>query len=264
STAQGAMTRCDGLSFTLIPARAGIQPGSPPSRRRADQSTTLEAAPPLTKPAPNALVIQEAAQLARPAGMLELTQRLRLHLADALAGHRELLADFFQRVVGVHADAETHAQHALFARRERSEHARRGLAQVRLDGGVDRQDRVLVLDEIAEMRILFVADRSLERQRLLGDLENLAHLFERHAELLGQFRRRRLAADLVEHLARGAHDLVYGLDHVHRDADSARLIGDRSRDRLPDPPGGVGGEFVAAAIFEFIDRLHQADIAFLD
>src|SRR5262249_54914077 len=193
STAQGAMTRCDGLSFTLIPARAGIQPGSPPSRRRADQSTTLEAAPPLTKPAPNALVIQEAAQLARPAGMLELTQRLRLDLADALAGHRELLADFFQRVVGVHADAETHAQHALFARRERSEHARRGLAQVRLDGGVDRQDRVLVLDEIAEMRILFVADRSLERQRLLGDLENLAHLFERHAELLGQFLRRRLA-----------------------------------------------------------------------
>ena len=37
-----------------------------------------------------------------------------------------------------------------------------------------------------------------------------------------------------------------------------------ARDRLPDPPGGIGREFVAAAVFELIDRLHQADIAFLD
>ena len=36
------------------------------------------------------------------------------------------------------------------------------VAQVRLDGGVDRQDRVLVLDEVAEMRILLVADRSFQ------------------------------------------------------------------------------------------------------
>src|SRR5262249_20247226 len=75
---------------------------------------------------------------------------------------------------------------------------------------------------------------------------------------------RRLAADLVQHLARGAHDLVDGLDHVHGDADSARLVSDRAGDGLPDPPGGVGREFVAAAILELIDGLHQADIAFLD
>ena len=83
--------------------------------------------------------------------MLQLAQRLCLDLADAFARHRELLADLFERVVGVHADAEAHAQHALLARRERGEHARRGLAQVRLDRRVDRQDRVLVLDEIAEV-----------------------------------------------------------------------------------------------------------------
>src|SRR5947207_4105150 len=108
------------------------------------------------------LVIQKTAQLPRPRRMLELAQRLGLDLADALAGHRELLADLFQGVVGVHADAEAHAKDPLLARRERSEHARRGLAQVRLDRGVDRQNRVLVLDEIAEMRILLVADRGLE------------------------------------------------------------------------------------------------------
>src|SRR6266545_1643064 len=96
--------------------------------------------------------------------MLQLAQRLRLDLPDALARHRELLADFFQRVVGVHADAEAHAKNALLAWCERGEHPRRGLAQVRLDRGVDRQDRVFVLDEIAEMRILLVADRRLERE----------------------------------------------------------------------------------------------------
>jgi hypothetical protein len=31
---------------------------------------------------------------------------------------RELLADHFQRVFGVHADAEAHAQHAFLARRQ--------------------------------------------------------------------------------------------------------------------------------------------------
>src|SRR5947207_14753465 len=108
-------------------------------------------------------VVQEAAQLPRPARMLELAQRLGLDLADALAGHRELLADLFQRVVGVHADAEAHAQHALFTRRERSEHARGGLAQLRLNRRVDRQDRVLFLDEIAAMPALLVAGPGFQR-----------------------------------------------------------------------------------------------------
>ncbi len=51
---------------------------------------------------------------------------------------------------------------------------------------------------------------------------------------------------------------------MHRDADGARLVGDRAGDGLPDPPGGVGRELVAAAVLELVDRLHQADVAFLD
>src|SRR5208282_2538282 len=101
--------------------------------------------------------------------MLEFPQRPGFDLADALARQGELLADFLQRVVGVHADAEAHAQHAFFARYEKSENARRGLAQVRLDRGVDRQDRVLVLDEVAEVGILLAADRRFEREWLLGN-----------------------------------------------------------------------------------------------
>src|SRR6202000_2788781 len=109
-------------------------------------------------------------QLPRPRRVLQLAQGLRLDLTDAFARDRELLADFFQRVVGVHADAKAHAQHALFARGERGQHARRGFAQVRLDRGINGEDRVFVLDEIAEVRILFVTDRGFERERLFRDL----------------------------------------------------------------------------------------------
>src|SRR5215208_7758012 len=110
-------------------------------------------------------VVEEAPELARPARVLEFAKGLGLDLADTLAGHRELLADLFEGVVGVHADAEAHAQHALLARRERGENARRRLAQVRLDRRVDGQDRILVLDEVAEVRILLVADGRLEGDR---------------------------------------------------------------------------------------------------
>src|ERR1700739_256581 len=102
--------------------------------------------------------------------MLELPQRLRFDLTDTLARHRELLADLFERVVGVHADAEAHAQHALLAWRERGQHPRHRLLEVLLYGGIDRDDGVLVLDEITQVRILLVANRRLERDRLLGDL----------------------------------------------------------------------------------------------
>ena len=50
--------------------------------------------------------------------MFQLPQRFRLDLTNTFARHRELLADLFERVVCVHADAEAHAQHAFFARRQ--------------------------------------------------------------------------------------------------------------------------------------------------
>ena len=83
--------------------------------------------------------------------MFQFPQGLGFDLPNAFAGDRELLADFFQRVVGVHADAEAHAQHALFTRRQRRQNPRRRLTQVRLNGGFDRQHRVAVFDEVTQV-----------------------------------------------------------------------------------------------------------------
>ena len=114
------------------------------------------------------------------------------------------------------------------------------------------------------MRIFLLADGRLERDGLLRDLLGLAHLVDRNIHALGDLFGSGLAAKLLHQLPAGADLLVDRLDHVHRDADRARLVGDGAGDGLANPPSRVGREFVAAAPLELIRALHQADIAFLN
>src|SRR5688572_17009699 len=81
---------------------------------------------------------EEASQLLTAAWMPQLAQRLRFYLPDALARDVELLADFFQRVVGVHVDAEAHAKHLGFTRGQLRKYRVGGLAQRFHRGLVDR------------------------------------------------------------------------------------------------------------------------------
>src|SRR6188508_806068 len=166
-----------------------------------------------------ASILEETPQLLAAARVPQLAQRLGLDLPDALARDVELLADFLERVVGIHVDTEAHAQDLGFARREAGEHRVRRLAQRLGRRGVDRRFDRRILDEIAEMRILVVADRRLHRDRFFRDLEHLADLVLGHLHTYGQLVRRRLAPHFLEHLPRDAVELVDRLDHVHRDAD---------------------------------------------
>ena len=74
----------------------------------------------------------------------------------------------------------------------------------------------------------------------------------------------RLAAQLLLEFALRADELVDGFNHVHRDADGARLVRDSARDRLAHPPRRVCRELIAPAVIELVDGLHQAEIALLD
>src|SRR6185437_13319984 len=169
---------------------------------------------------PQRSALDEALELLRAARVAELAERLRLDLADALAGHLEVLADLLEGVVALLADAEAHAEHLLLARRQGLEHLPRLLGEVHVDHRLGRREDALVLDEVAEMRILLLADGRLEADGLLGDL---ADLVERQLHLLGDLLRGRLAAVLLHEVARCADELVDRLDHVHGDADRARL-----------------------------------------
>src|SRR5690606_10054670 len=129
---------------------------------------------------------------------------------------------------------------------------------------VDRRLHGGVFNEIAQVRVFVVTDRGFHGDRLFGDLQYLADLVLGHFHALAQLFRSGLAAHFLQHLARDAVELVDRLDHVHRDTDGARLVGDRAGDRLANPPGGVGRELVTATVFELVHRLHQADVAFLN
>src|SRR5690349_12252846 len=139
---------------------------------------------------------QKGAQLPRSGRVAELAQRLGFDLADALAGDREVLADLLERVLAAVADAEPHLDHLLLARRQRLEHRLGLLLEVEIDHRVRRRHHLAVFDEVAKMRILLLADRRFERDRLLRDLEDLAHLRYRDVHALGDLFRRRLASEL--------------------------------------------------------------------
>src|SRR3546814_4869266 len=73
-----------------------------------------------------------------------------------------------------------------------SDLASHSFLEVRLYGRVDWNDRVLVLNEVAQMGIFLVADRRFKADRFLGDIHHLAPFFKRHREALGHFLGRRL------------------------------------------------------------------------
>ncbi len=196
--------------------------------------------------------------------MAQLAQRLGFDLADALARDLEVLTHLFERVVGLLADAEAHAQDLLLARRQRREHLPRLLGQVHRDDGVGGRQDALVLDEVTEARVVFLADGRVQRHRLLRELEDLPDLVERQLHLGADLVGRRLAPELLDQVAARADELVHRLDHVHRNADRPRLVGDRARDGLTDPPGRVRRELVPALVVELVDRPHEADVALLD
>src|SRR6185369_7242148 len=119
-------------------------------------------------------------------------------------------------------------------------------------------------DKLAELGLLLVADRLLERdRRLRGALDRL-DLVGRDARVVGDLLGGGLAAQLRDELALGAADLVELLDDVDRDADRARLVGERTGDRLADPPRRVGRELEALAVVELLRRADQTERALLD
>ncbi len=196
--------------------------------------------------------------------MPQLPQRLSLNLADALARNREILAHFLQRVLAAILQPEPQPDDLLLARRKRLEHFRSLLVKVQIDDLLGGRQRRLVDEKIAQMRFVLFSHRRFERNRLLRDAHHPPDLMDRQFHLGGQFFAGRFPAQFLHQGARTANQLVDGLDHVDRNADRARLIGNGARDGLPHPPRRVSRELVTPPVLELFHRLHQPDIAFLN
>ena len=175
-----------------------------------------------------------------------------------------MLADLLQGVVAGHLDAKAHPQNLGLARRQAVQNIFHHITQTGLHGGLHGSGVGAVLDEVAQVGVVIVANRSLHGDRLFGDLHDLADLVFRDLHPGRQHAGIGLKAELLQMLPADTVHLVDGLDHVHRNADGAGLIGNRAGDGLANPPGGIGGELVAAAVLKFVNRFHQADVALLD
>ena len=129
---------------------------------------------------------------------------------------------------------------------------------------IRRHDRLGVLDEVAELAVAVLAERGVQRDRLAAVLLHLDDLLRGHVELAAQLLWRGLAAEVLQHLPLHAGELVDDLDHVHRDADGAGLVGHRAGDRLADPPRRIGRELEALGVVELLDRTDETEVALLD
>src|SRR5713226_193912 len=138
-----------------------------------------------TKTASSRRLLQIIPQLLRTRRVAQLAQRLRLNLPDALAGDAEALADLLQRPLVAVDQPEPELQNAPLPGGEGVEDVLDLVVEHGQRGGVGGGDRLLVLHEVAQVGVLLLADGRLQGDRVLGDLDDLAHLLRGDAHLLG-------------------------------------------------------------------------------
>ena len=130
--------------------------------------------------------------------------------------------------------------------------------------GVLGERQLCIGQEVPELVVVLVSDRRLQRDRGLRAPQDRFDFFRREVQIGGDLGRCGVAVQLCSQDPLGVADLVQPLDLVYRQADRPGLVCQRSGYRLPDPPGGVGGELEPAAVVELLDCPHQPDRPFLD
>ena len=133
--------------------------------------------------------------------MTQLSEGLGLDLADALPGDVELLSHLFQGTGPSVLDAEAQLEHLLLPGGQGGEHIHQLLLQQGEGGGLGGLAGILVGDEVPQVAVLLLPDGGLQRDGLLGDLQDLPHPVHRHVHLVGDLLRRGVVAQLLEQLA---------------------------------------------------------------
>src|ERR1700676_1569190 len=92
---------------------------------------------------------QQRPQVPRTLRRAEMPQRLRLDLPDALPREVELLADLFERVLALAADAEAQADHLLLPRSKPLDDVGHLVADVGAVHCVDGRAYLTIFDQVA-------------------------------------------------------------------------------------------------------------------
>ena len=127
-----------------------------------------------------------------------------------------------------------------------------------------RRRRLLIGDEVLERCRVVIRDALVERGRRQRRGAQLQDSRLVDIEQISQFARRWSPLPFLHEALLGSLELVQLLGGVHGSPDHIRGVGDGTGDRLTDPPGRIGGEFVPAPVVELLDRAHQPGVALLD
>ena len=169
-------------------------------------------------------LVEKILQLLASAGVPELAQRLGFYLANALAGDAEALAYLFQSVRAAVLQPEAIVQHFALALGEGVEHLLDLLVEQVSGRGLLGVGKFPVLDEVAELAVLLLADGRFEGDGELCDAADLLHLDRLDFHFGGDLVVGRFAPEALDELAGDADHLVDGFHHVDRNADGPRLI----------------------------------------
>src|SRR5215203_2997028 len=136
--------------------------------------------------------------------------------------------------------------------------------QQRLRDGVGGGYGAGVLEEVAELGGVIVADRGGEAYGPLADLLQALDLGHEDTQLACDLLLRRLASVFLDHAPVGPVVLVDLLDHVYRNTNGPPLVGDGAGYCLPYPPRRVRRELVAFGMVELLGRPYEPEVALLD
>ncbi len=82
----------------------------------------------------------------------------------------------------------------------------------------------------------------------------MTHLVDILSHFRGDFFWQRFTTKLLDEFALDLLELVDRFDHVHRNTNRTRLVGERTGDRLTDPPRCIRREFEPFSVLELLDR----------
>ena len=186
------------------------------------------------------VAFEEALELAEARRVTELADRLGLDLADALASDLEDRGRPLRACGVAIAEAVAEFDDLPFALRQAGQHLVHLLLEHLWLTPFRRVLGRLVFDEVAEVAVLPLADGRVERDRVAAIFSTRRARHRHVARSWPILRWSARGPAPAELFLRRCQQLAHRLDHVHRDADRAGLVGDGAGDGLANPPGGIG------------------------